>query len=66
MKEFTFIVEAAVTISANSEEEARKILEEHQLDEDVLVGNLQVCIISQQGNTAKLVDVYSDDLDAKF
>lgn len=58
MKEYTFNVLAAVTIHADSEEEARKELLTCCLDEDVEIGPGGVYLPTYRLEEATLEDVY--------
>lgn len=63
MKYFTFIMNAAVTVTANSEKEAREIIQAdtHDMDEDFLVGRLGVYLPPNQKEKVELSEIYDSE-----
>lgn len=58
--EYTFSLACMATVSAESEEEAREILESSALDEDVTIGSAGIYLPIDNLRSATLEEVYKD------
>lgn len=57
---YTFIVNAAITVGAESEAEAREKLKTATLEEDTSMGSCGVYIPPLQETTAELTEIYPE------